>query len=1199
MDSGMEEESPAPYSLALHVHWARCDRHVVLMDVRCNRDVALQSAESLASWVGGWPALAGGHRDRPPSVLASLLEQGLRVTDRRAGHPATPQRSEEPARALLEFDFDERPLLAVIERVRSRRVGREMRGGPVDWERARSLVRVFVHLPPLFYGTRGRPKIKTQSGELLEYACLEAWLACWRRQDSSGPRNLWQTVAQAAGIMDQNKQATRHGTLERRSARNARVAAWIALASLYVTPAAWAEGSVMQFNLPSEPLPQAILDFYRQSGVQAIYAATPQVLKLRTRAVSGRLESSVALARMLQGTGLTFTFDSPHSVIIRPAPARRAQASPPLPVVVAALPHQHPLTDKIAVRLRPVEVTGSLIRGVRSALAPLVYIRHAQLEQAAYPNVEQALYALPLVSLNGPREDLGIDNNDQYGAGINLRGLGVGATLVLVNGRRQPFGGFTGDFVDVSTIPWSAVRRIEVLPEGASALYGADAVAGVVNIIMRDNFTGAQSEARYGSAPDGRAEWMFAQLLGTRWRSGHAMFDYQYSDATPLAAAARPYAANADKTPYGGGNYDSYYTNPGNILDPSTLLPTYGIPAAHNGALTAAGLSTSINLQNLFTGLDIFPDRMAHEFYGSVSQRIGTLVDLFAQGRYAVRNTARGGLPDSQVLQVPPSNPFYVNPYPGVPFTLVAYNFMPLLGPTRFASNSRLYMGTAGATIRLGAHWQMTVSESGGKQSLVNNEYGVANPAALAAALADPNPATAFDPFTANAAVNAGIVPAISQNYTLHSISGIESTDLVANGPLLRLPAGEAKLAVGFERRTETLNVEVPDITGPLNAVHTQHDSRQVVSAFSELHVPLLGSGRDRRATPRLTLDVAARYDHYSDFGGTFNPTGRLQWTATQWLKLRASWGRSYRAPKLDDLYDTAQNISGMVVLPDPQSPGGRSLVLGEQGSNPNLRQETAQTWTAGLDVSPWRGARVSLTYYDIAYWNRIEQPAADDPFGILQHAAEWAAVINRNPTTAQIDAICNSAQFIGPVATCLASHPAAIIDLRLANLATTHTRGFDIDAREHLLTRWGHLALGLRGTDVLSFTQAVTPTSPAVSILDTAGNPLSLRLRGILSWSRHGGGEPGWSSALIVNYTGAYRNPASSIVPEVSAWTTLDVYLRYRLDPGRFGQTTVSLNAVNALNHDPPFVDNQFGYDIYNVQALGRVVSMQINQRW
>ena len=999
--------------------------------------------------------------------------------------------------------------------------------------------------------------------------------------------------------MDQNEQATRHGTLERRSARNAHPAAWIALAALCVTPAAWANGPVRQFNLPPEALPQAILDFYRQSGVRAIYAATPQVIKLTTRAVSGRLESSVALARMLEGTGLTFTFDSPHSVIIRPAPTPSAQAPPPLPVVAAALPDQHPLTDKTPVRLRPVEVTGSLIREVRSAIAPLVYIRHAQLEEAAYPNVEQALYALPMVSLNGPREDLGIDNNDEYGAGINLRGLGVGATLVLVNGRRQPYGGLTGDFVDVSTIPWSAVRRIEVLPDGASALYGADAVAGVVNIIMRDNFTGAQSEARYGGAPDGRAEWMFAQLLGTRWRSGHAMFDYQYSDATPLAAAARPYAANADKTPYGGGNYDTYYTNPGNILDPSTLLPTYGIPAAHSGALTAAALGPSINLQNPFTAFDIFPDRMAHEFYGSVSQHFGTLVDLFAQGRYTERNTTRGSLPDSQVLQVPPSNPFYINPYPGVPFTLVAYNFLPLLGPTRLASHSTVYMATAGATIRLGAHWQMTVSESGGKQSLSNNEYGIANPAALATLLADPNPATAFDPFAANAAVNAGTVPAISQDYTLHSISAIESTDVVANGPVLRLPAGEAKLAVGFDRRTETLNFEVPESTAPATGTHTQHDSRQVVSAFSELHVPLVGNGSNRHATPRLTLDAAARYDHYSDFGGTFNPTGRLQWTATQWLKLRASWGRSYRAPKLNDLYDTSQNVSGMVVLPDPQSPSGRSLVLGEQGSNPNLHQETAQTWTAGLDVSPWHGAQVSLTYYDIDYWNRIEQPAADDPFGILQHAVEWAAVINRNPTTAQVDAICNSTQFVGPVATCLASHPAAIVDLRLANLATTHTHGIDIDAREHLLTRFGHVAFGLRGTDVLSFTQAVTPSSPLVSILDTAGNPLSLRLRGTLSWSRHGSGAAGWSGALIVNYTGAYRNPGSSLVPVVSAWTTLDVYLRYRLDPGRLGQTTVSLNAVNALNHDPPFVDSQFGYDIYNVQALGRVISMQLNQRW
>ncbi len=964
-------------------------------------------------------------------------------------------------------------------------------------------------------------------------------------------------------------------------------------------PAAWADGPVVQFDLPAEALPQAILDFYHQSGVQAIYAATPEVRKLRTRAVSGRLESSVALARMLEGTGLTFTFDSPHSVIIRPVPKPSARVAPRAPIASPAPARPHPAADVTPVALRPVEVTGSLIRGVRSAIAPLVYIRRAQLKQAAYPNVQQALYALPLVSLNGPREDLGIDDNDQYGAGINLRGLGVGATLVLVNGRRQPFGGLTGGFVDVSTIPWSAVRRIEVLPDGASALYGADAVAGVVNIIMRDDFTGAQSEVRYGSAPDGRAEWMFSQLLGTRWRSGHAMFDYEYSDATPLDAAARPYAADSNKTPYGGGNYDTYYTNPGNILNPFTLQPAYGIPAGYTGTLTAARLSPTINLQNSFSALQIFPDRMAHEFYGSASQHIGTLVDLFVQGRYAERRTARSALPDSTVLQVPPSNPFYINPYPQVPYTLVAYNFLPLLGPTRFASSTRVFAGTAGATIRLGAHWQMTVSESSGKQFLRSTEYGVTDPVALAAALADPNPATAFDPFAASAAVAPATLSAISRGYQLHSVSGMHSTDVVANGSLLRLPAGAAKLAVGFERRTESLEIDVPDPFNPLSAPVPQHFSRQVISAYSQLHVPLIGSPVNRRASPRVTLDLAGRYDHYSDFGGTFDPTARLQWTATQWLKLRASWGRSYRAPKLDDLYDTAQNLSGLVVLSDPSSPTGRALVLAEQGSNPNLRQETASTWTAGLDIAPWRGAQVSLTYYEIDYWNRIEQPASDDPLGILQHQSEWAAVINRNPTAAEIAAICTSQQYIGPVSTCLASRPAAIVDLRLANLATTHTRGIDFEARDHLANRWGHFAFELRGTDVFAFTQAVTPASPAVSILDTVGNPLSLRLRGTLSWSDRGARRPGWAGALSINFTGAYRNPGSTLVPVVPAWTTLDVYLRYRLSPGRRGQTTVSLNAMNALNHDPPFVDNQFGYDIYNVQALGRVVSLELDQRW
>ena len=992
--------------------------------------------------------------------------------------------------------------------------------------------------------------------------------------------------------MDQSKQAARHRTLEHRGTRTSKRIAWMALAGVCLAHLAWAMGPVAQFDVPAESLPEAVIDFYRQSGVQAIYAATPQVLRLRTRAVRGRLTSSVALARMLAGTGLEFTFDSPHSVIIRPASPRAAAA----PVLRRPTLRSHPQADLNSLALRPVEVTGSLIRGLRSGIAPLVYIRHEQLKRAAYPNVQQALYALPMVSLNGPREDLGVANNVEYGAGINLRGLGVGATLVLLNGRRQPFGGLTGDFVDVSSIPWSAVRRIEVLPDGASALYGADAVAGVINIIMRDHFTGAQSDVRYGTAPDGRAEWMAAQLLGTRWHGGHAMMDYEYSDATPLAAAARPYAANADKTPFGGANYDSYYTSPGNILDPYTLQPVYGIAAAPGQPLGAARLSASIHLQNPFSAAQIFPDRMAHEFYGSLHQQLGATVELFAQGRYAARNTALASLPDNTVLQIPSSNPFYINPYPAVPYTLVAYSFLPLLGPIRFASKTRVYDGTVGATVRLGGHWQMTLSESGGEQSLRSDESGVVSLPALAGALANPDPALAFDPFAVNPAANVRSLAALTEDYRVHSVSGIKATDMVANGPLMRLPAGEAKLAMGLEWRTDSLNLAAAAPGAAVAGPAAQHFGRQILSVYSQLHAPLLGSAGAAR---RLTLDLAGRYDHYSDFGGTFNPMAKLQWSAARWLQVRATWGRAYRAPKLDELYDTAQNVSGMAVVSDPQSPTGRSLVLAEQGSNPHLRQETARTWTTGVSLSAGRSAQLSLTYYDIDYWNRIEQPAGDDPLGILQHQGEWAAVITRDPTTAQIAAVCTSAAFVGPVASCLQSKPAAIVDLRLANLARTLTRGVDIEARERLMSAWGPFEFVLHGTDVFTFTQALTPDSAAMSILNTVGNPMSLRLRGRLSWTRHGRGAPGWGGALTVNYTGAYRNRGSQLLPAVPSWTTLDVYVRYRLTPTRHGRTTLMANVVNVLNRSPPFVDSQFGYDIYNVQALGRVASLELTCRW
>ena len=973
--------------------------------------------------------------------------------------------------------------------------------------------------------------------------------------------------------------------------------------SILVITDARAEDPVARFDLPARPLPQALIEFYHQSGVEPGFAVTPEMEKTKSNPVSGMMASSKALELMLKGTGYTYQADTYNSVDVIPiAPPGGQKQAVALARRSGSAAAGSAGAQQEAGRLEQVDVTGSLIHGVQDAVAPLVYLKQQQLATASFATVQDVLYSLPIMSQNGPREDLGIDDNYQYGAGLDLRGLGVGATLVLINGQRQPLSGLNGDFVDVSTIPWSAVQRIEVLPDGASALYGSDAVAGVVNIIMRDDFDGADSQVRYGTAIGGRREVMASQLLGTHWDRGHAMLAYEYSDLTPLDASERPYAANADKTPFGGGNYDSYYSNPGNIVDPATLQPVYGIPAGQNGqGLSPAALSSSINLENQFAKYQIFPEVRAHELYTAVAEDINERVQLFFNGRFAERDAMRNDFPDGQILAVPPSNPFYTNPFPGAPYTLLAYSFSRDFGPTIFSAKSDVYTGTAGAKLQFGDTWQATLRESYGRQSLRSDEYNVPDQAALAASLADPDPATAFDPFGAGSNTNPQTLDAIKRDFPLHAMSSIESTRLVADGSLFRMPAGDAKIAIGAERREERLSHDVADLVGQTSG---QSYDRHVTSLFSELALPLIGDPANPRAVPRLELVAAGRYEHYSDFGGTFNPTVQIKSIPTQSLKLRASWGRSFRAPKLDDLYDTSENIAGSVVLPDPRSPTGRSLVLVEQGSNPSLKQETAKTWTAGFDLAPpfLPASTFSLTYYSIDYDNRIVQPAADNPFAILENESEWAPVITRNPTRAQIDAICNSPDYEGGlVSTCLASTPAAIIDGRLANLASTRTTGIDLQAGDTFSGPWGRLDLGVAGNYVFKFEQAVTETSPAVDIVNTITNPLALRLRGTIEWNRRGPGMPGPGFSLAVNYTGGYRNPPSTLAPNVSPWTTLDARVVYRVrqDAGWLSGIEIAVNAVNVLNHSPPFVDDLYGYDVYNVQALGRVVSADISKRW
>src|SRR5690606_8288136 len=133
------------------------------------------------------------------------------------------------------------------------------------------------------------------------------------------------------------------------------------------------------------------------------------------------------------------------------------------------------------------------------------------------------------------------------------------------------------------------------------------------------------------------------------------------------------------------------------------------------------------------------------------------------------------------------------------------------------------------------------------------------------------------------------------------------------------------------------------------------------------------------------------------------------------------SWGTAFKAPEILDLYDTSQNGAGVALFPDPQSPSGRSVGIVRQGNNPNLKEETATTWSAGLDLVPISlpGFPMSMTYYDVRYEDRVIRPGPASPFDILFQENMWAAVITRSPQQSEIDAICNSPEFLCPPSQC------------------------------------------------------------------------------------------------------------------------------------------------------------------------------------
>jgi outer membrane receptor protein involved in Fe transport len=856
-----------------------------------------------------------------------------------------------------------------------------------------------------------------------------------------------------------------------------------------------------------------------------------------------------------------------------------------------------PVVNAAANDLEEIVVTGSHIRGVETAGSKLIVIDRDQIDASGYGRVEDVLAT---VTQNFNRANAAVGDpgffNLNHGAEVQLRGLGVGTTLTLVNGQRQGASGWQGSFTDISTIPVSAIERIEILPEGTSALYGSDAIGGVVNIILRRNFEGIEARIR-GSATDSDAtERSAALLVGHAGSRGNVLAGFQSNDSDALRCSARAYcAANADFRRFGGTDLRRFASNPGTILDPNTRAPVAAIPHGQDGTQLTAGqlIPGEANYTDNVTDRDILPKQTMRSAFVSASYKMTEKWELTADGRYSTRDFRFTYPVRPNDFLVPASNAFN---HLGGP-VLVAYDLSRDFGPVVDSGPTTNSFVSASVKGVLPKGWQINLAGAYAKASteFVESNFAL-NYAAIDAALASSDPATALNIFGDGSHTNATALVALrGQNRTSDDLNVFTaaSTNVIANGPLFNGRAGAIRLAVGGEFRHEH--------SVGTNIVENPEDRERLIrSGFFELAVPVVGP-HEGSAADRLDLSLAGRFDRYSDAGGTFNPKVGFSWRPSALVKLRGNWGTSFLAPPFFWSNPDQVGDAEIADVVDPRSPTGYTRALLLYGPLPDLKAATSRSWNAGVDLTPpaIRNFSLSLTYFDIDYQGKI-QPLTPDPQFFLTQEAQLASLITRNPTQAQIDAVCRRPPLYG--GNC--NQPiAVIIDGRFRNIASLKTRGVDAVLDYFFDTARGKVSTSLNGTYTIDQRQQITPAAPILDLVDTVGNPTSLRLVWNLSWSLRG-----WTVQSAVNYTGAYRDPGSVPARKVDSWTTVDVNIGYRVDGGSgwLANTQFNLGINNALDQRPPFV-NQFilddsgtsGYDPANASLLGRQVSLQVVKRW
>jgi iron complex outermembrane receptor protein len=726
------------------------------------------------------------------------------------------------------------------------------------------------------------------------------------------------------------------------------------------------------------------------------------------------------------------------------------------------------------------------------------------------------------------------------GSQLALRNL---STLVLVNGRRVSDNGigargFTGrNFVDISQIPVAAIERVEVLADGASAIYGSDAIGGVVNIILRSDFRGAESGGRYAvSTDDGHYAERSAHLTaGAGNDRVNVTASVSWSKTDPLFQSERRYSrpmlgsSLAVAGAIGQGNaFPTYLLNPA-LNSPRDRNPTGTSAAATSlAALVANGTYVPATAADVGNTLDTAPyvtvllGRESRSGYANLDakllgQRLELVGDfLFTKNETFSQLAAASFSPNATVPAGAPSNPLTVA------FPQVSFRYAP--APRGFNHDDRMTRGTLGLRGQLGEDWRWETSYTRSRnvtQQSIHNVFYAPNVARAIAggynAQGVPTPGGAFsrvitgfseergtfviqpalDPF----ARPAGVDPA-SLNNLLGTVYGkftatLDQANATLSGIAWRWPAGKARFAVGADVRREEL-AGMPDEnsrnTGPtarrwLGAplLDPFAHARRIESGYGELRVPLAGGEWTPTGLHALETDVAWRVENYSDAGRSRAPKYGLRWQPRDGqLTLRATYSESFQAPTQFSLYGpVTQNFTTTGVIPGVFGVIGQAQQL--TGSNPALRPSRARSRSVGVVWAP-RALQGFTGGVDFVAVNQVDLAGSIGAAAILQDVdargpaspfASQVAFFNF-PGRAGATPITAPGQLRDWLVTRGNTAQSIFLVDAQDNIAGQRLRALDVHAGYHAADAgWGAWDVRTTGTFFLSYQFQTTPLEP------------------------------------------------------------------------------------------------------------------------